>query len=145
MSAHILITGALYREPEQRRSKGGKPFVTATIRDEGQFWNVLAFSESVQADLMQLAGGDALSVQGELRAELYRPENGEPRVNLTIIAESVLPLRLRARRRGPKAADAAARDTRSRQERCAGKWTPEQGLSDEIPLFNVASRVNAND
>ncbi|MFZ3328754.1 MAG: hypothetical protein WA231_24025 [Methylocella sp.] len=32
MSAFILITGTLFRDPEQRTSKNGKPFVTATLR-----------------------------------------------------------------------------------------------------------------
>lgn len=32
MTAHVLVSGTLFREPEQRISKAGKPFVTATIR-----------------------------------------------------------------------------------------------------------------
>ena len=32
MSAYALISGQLFRAPEQRTSKAGKPFVTATIR-----------------------------------------------------------------------------------------------------------------
>jgi hypothetical protein len=32
MTAHVLITGTLFRAPEPRTSKNGKPFVTATIR-----------------------------------------------------------------------------------------------------------------
>ena len=32
MSAFAIVTGALFRAPEQRTSKAGKPFVTATIR-----------------------------------------------------------------------------------------------------------------
>jgi hypothetical protein len=32
MTAHVLVAGQLFREPEQRTSKGGKLFVTATIR-----------------------------------------------------------------------------------------------------------------
>jgi hypothetical protein len=58
MTAHVLISGTLFRKPEQRTSKAGKPFVTATIRakdgDASQWWKVLAFPESVQAELMRL-------------------------------------------------------------------------------------------
>ena len=36
MTAPVLITGALHRDPEQRTSKAGKPFVTALIRSESQ-------------------------------------------------------------------------------------------------------------
>jgi hypothetical protein len=32
MIAMALVTGTLFRPPEQRTSKSGKPFVTATIR-----------------------------------------------------------------------------------------------------------------
>ena len=75
MTAHVLISGTLFREPEQRTSKAGKPFVTATIRakdgDSWQWWKVLAFQECAQAELMRLTDGDALSVQGVLKAETY--------------------------------------------------------------------------
>ena len=53
-----LVTGVLFRAPEQRTSKAGKPFVTATIRakdgEASQWWKVAAFSESAQAELMRL-------------------------------------------------------------------------------------------
>jgi hypothetical protein len=59
MSATALVTGTLFRAPEQRTSKAGKPFVVATIRvkdgdpstgsgQASQWWNVLAFSESAR-------------------------------------------------------------------------------------------------
>ena len=95
MSAHVLVTGTLFRPPEQRTSKAHKRFVTATIRakdgDESQWWKVLAFSESIQAELMRLADGDAISVQGALKAELY-DKDGEKRFSLSIIADYVLAL-----------------------------------------------------
>jgi hypothetical protein len=82
MTPHVLISGTLFRAPEQQASKAGKPFVTATIRvkdgdrsmgsgQASQWWKVLAFSESVQAERMRMADGDAVSVQGAFRAELY--------------------------------------------------------------------------
>jgi single-stranded DNA-binding protein len=96
MTAHVLASGALFRAPEQRTSKAGKPFVTATIRvkdgDESQWWKVLAFSESVQAELMRLADGDAISVQGAFKAELY-DKDSERRLSLSIVADNVLALR----------------------------------------------------
>jgi hypothetical protein len=60
MTAHVLVAGTLFREPEQRPSKAGKPFVTATIGakdgDASQLW-VLAFSETARAELMRLTDG----------------------------------------------------------------------------------------
>jgi hypothetical protein len=57
--------------------------------DESQWWKVLAFSESSQAELMRLAEGDAISVQGPFEAELY-DHGGEKRFSLSIIADNVL-------------------------------------------------------
>jgi single-stranded DNA-binding protein len=89
MMAHVLVTGALFKAPEQRTSKAGKPFVTATIKakdgDSAQWWRVIAFSESAQAELMRLTDGDALSVQGGLKVEMYAKDGGEPKLSLSII------------------------------------------------------------
>jgi single-stranded DNA-binding protein len=96
MTAHVLVTGALFRAPEQRTSKAGKPFVTATIKakdgDAAQWWKVLVFSDSAGAELLRLSDGDAVSVQGALRVETY-DKGGETKIGLTCIADAVLPLR----------------------------------------------------
>jgi single-stranded DNA-binding protein len=62
------------------------------IGDRTQFWHVVAFSESAQAELMRLAEGDALSVQGALQAE-PRNQNAAAEFSLGVVAEHVLPLR----------------------------------------------------
>jgi Single-strand binding protein family len=78
MTAHVLISGTLFRPPEVRTSKAGKPFVTATLKakDGGpstgsgqasQWWKVLAFSETAQAELMRMADGEAISFKGTLK------------------------------------------------------------------------------
>jgi hypothetical protein len=65
MIVHALVTGSLFRAPEQRMAKTGREFVAATIRvkegDGSQFVRLVAFSESVQAELMRLADGDTSS------------------------------------------------------------------------------------
>jgi single-stranded DNA-binding protein len=98
MSVFALVSGSLFRAPEQRTSKAaGKPFVTATIRakdgEASQWWRVTAFSETAQAELMRLIDGDSLAVQGSFKAELYTPDGGETKLSLSIIANRVLPLR----------------------------------------------------
>jgi single-stranded DNA-binding protein len=105
MTAHVLVSGTLFHAPEERTGKtSGKNFVAATIKvrdgDAAQFWRVLAFSAEARSELMRLGDGDALSVQGGLRAEAYA-KDGEPRVGLTVLADAVLPLR-RARKRQPR-------------------------------------------
>jgi single-stranded DNA-binding protein len=96
MMAHVLISGTLFREAEQRTSKAGKPFATATVKakdgETAQWWKVLAFSETVQAELMRLTDGDALSVQGVLKAELYE-KDGATKLSLSVVADHVLALR----------------------------------------------------
>ncbi|MFZ3181649.1 MAG: single-stranded DNA-binding protein [Methylocystis silviterrae] len=105
MTAHVLISGVLYRAPEQRMSKADKPFWSATLKvrdgDATAWWKVLVFSESAGAELMRLADGDALSAQGVFKAEPY-DKDGTTRVGFTIFADRVLPLRPPPRERKPK-------------------------------------------
>jgi single-stranded DNA-binding protein len=97
MTAFAIVTGLLFRAPEQRTSKAGKPFVTATIRaKDGEttlWWKVVAFSESAQSEIMRLVDGDSLAVQGSFKAELYTPDGGETKLSLSIIADHALALR----------------------------------------------------
>ena len=59
MSAYVLVTGVVYRSPQQRT---GKPFVTATL-----LLRSIAFADAAQAELLRLGVGDAVSIQGPLR------------------------------------------------------------------------------
>ena len=83
----------VFREPEQRVSKTGKPFVTAKLLvkdgEGGAFWNIVAFSETSMAEFMRLHEGEALSVQGRLKAEVYE-KDGEKRFSLGVVAIHVL-------------------------------------------------------
>jgi single-stranded DNA-binding protein len=95
MTAYALVTGTLFRAPEQRTSKNGKPFVTATlVAKEGevtQWWRVTAFSDNAQAEILRLSEGEALSVQGPMKVEEYE-KDGQKRVSLGVIAGHVLAL-----------------------------------------------------
>lgn len=105
MTAHVLISGALFRAPEQRTSKAGKPFWTATVRvkdgDATAWWKLLVFSETAGTELMRLGDGDALSARGVLAVEPYE-KNGETRIAFTCKADAVLPLKPPPRERKPK-------------------------------------------
>ena len=102
MTAHVLVAGTLFRYPEQRTSKAGKPFVTATLRtkdgEASQWWKALAFSETAQAELMRLTDGDALSVQGAFKAETYE-KDGMTKLSLSVVADNVLALRQSGRKK----------------------------------------------
>jgi Single-strand binding protein family len=136
-----LITGSLYKAGEQRTSKSGSKFVTASARvktgEAMQFVRVVAFSESAQAELLRLQDGDCFSEQGQFKAEIYAKDGGEPKLSLSIVADQILALRQPAKQSKPKqlpAAEPLPKDTRSRQERCSGTWAPGGGPNDSIPF-----------
>jgi single-stranded DNA-binding protein len=111
MTAQVLITGTLFRAPEQRTSKAGKPFWTATLKcrdgDRVEWWKICTFSESAGEELARLDDGDAVSVQGRLEVATYE-QGGETRIRRSCIADHVLALRQPARKRAPAASKAAA-------------------------------------
>ena len=123
MNAFVLVTGALSRVPELKTSKSGKPYVTATIKvatdNAAEFWSVLAFSESAQAEPSRLGEGDKVSVQGPLKVEPYTGRDGQSRINRTIFADHVLALR-------------QPRERKSRAENSTGAADPS--LNDSIPF-----------
>jgi single-stranded DNA-binding protein len=133
LTAQVLVSGSLFRPPEQRTSKAGKPFTTATIRakdgEASQWWKVVAFSESAQAELSRLSDGDALSIQGALKVETYE-RDGATKLSLSVIAEHVIALRQPPRQRERKPAD--AKPPMSRRERIAG--VPDPSLNDDVPF-----------
>lgn len=138
MSILVLITGALFRDPEERTSSSsGKPFVVATVKATGaeneatEFWSVLAFGETVRTDLMRLKSGDKLSLQGRMKLELYQ-KAGETRISRSVFADHVLALRQPPKERKPKekAAPAAGQFPAP-----AGTSAPRSGdLDDGIPF-----------
>jgi single-stranded DNA-binding protein len=97
MTAFVLVAGSLFRAPEQRTSKAGKRFVSATVKtrdgESTTFWKIVAFSETAQADLLRLDDGENLSVQGGLKVEIYTPAAGDAKASLTIFADNVSALR----------------------------------------------------
>jgi single-stranded DNA-binding protein len=109
MSVHVLVSGSLWKTPEQRSSsKTGKIFTSASIRTSSadntaaDFWNLLVFSETVQAELMRLTEGEKLAVQGSCKIELF---NGK--ISRTVFVDAILPLRAAPREKKAKAAKPA--------------------------------------
>lgn len=106
MTAHALVTGTIFRDPEQKSSAKGNPFVAATLKvkdgDATQWWKILAFSETAKSELVRLGADEAVAVQGSFKCDVYTPEGKEPRVNLTIFADNVVALRAAAKARKAK-------------------------------------------
>ena len=100
MSATVLISGKLWRDPERKLTKAGKPYVTATIRDgqgdDATWWRLLAFSEASCAELLCLHDGDGVAASGAFKAELYDGRDGV-RISLTVLADRVISARRQKR------------------------------------------------
>ena len=115
MTALALISGALFKEAETKIARAsGKPFVVAKLKVAADnaldFWRIVAFSETAQAELLRLGEGDKLSAQGSLKLEIYSSKDGEQKLSRTLIADHVLALRPPPRARKPKVAPATAAD-----------------------------------
>ena len=138
MSAYVLISGTLFRAPEQRVAKSGKPFWSATVRvkdgDATAWWKLLVFSESAGAELMRLCDGDAISAQGSFKCEPYDDKDGGRRVGFTIFADRILPLKPPPRERKPKPAH-PARDSWAAPDRLRDdRPRADPDLDDHIPF-----------
>jgi hypothetical protein len=128
VSAYALISGTIFRAPVQKTSKAGKPYTSCTVKagsDDsggGDFWSVLCFSESAQLELLRLEAGDAVSVRGKMKLEIF-----EARISRSIFADAALGLRPAPREKKPKAAKAAP----ASQEQST---TTDPDLDDSIPF-----------
>jgi single-stranded DNA-binding protein len=131
-----VVAGNLIRDPEQRTAKFGKQFTTGTIRakthEAMQYVRFVAVSESAQGELIRLADGDALAIQGARKAETYE-KDGKTRLSLSLIVDRVLALRQPPKERKPTAPEPPLVE-RSRQERLAGSGAPSGGPNDDIPF-----------
>jgi single-stranded DNA-binding protein len=93
MTAHVLASGAFYRDSEQHASKSDKPFIAVTLRardGDATLWRkVIVFYKTARAEFLRLTDGDAVAVQGALRVEKYE-RAGETKLSLAIFADQLL-------------------------------------------------------
>jgi hypothetical protein len=92
-----IISGSLFKQPIEKTSAAGKPYVLATIvekiGDKKRWIKAFIFSESTCAEVRRLGDGDPIAVAGEIDADVYTPQGGEPRVNWTVVVDGVLTAR----------------------------------------------------
>jgi single-stranded DNA-binding protein len=135
MSVAVLISGSIFREPQQRTSQSGKRYVSATIKaaaadnSTSDFWSVLAFGDTAGAELMRLGVNERLAVQGSLKLETYT-KDGETKISRTVFADSVLALRAPPRERKPKKSASDAPLLETPEKETAGPAF----FSDDIPF-----------
>jgi hypothetical protein len=93
MTATVLVPGFVFRAPERKTSKTGKHYVSATIRAGNGTMrpggSACALANLAATSLMRLADGDAASVSGSFKVEIYE-KDGEQRLSHTIFADRVL-------------------------------------------------------
>jgi single-stranded DNA-binding protein len=105
-----LVTGTLLRNPEERTSKNGNAYATATLKiAEGSgsaFVRVSAFADDARDELASLHGGDTVTVVGPLEVSTYE-RDGETRIGLSIMPDRLVSLRKERRQRGKAKPDAS--------------------------------------
>jgi hypothetical protein len=115
MTVSVMVTGSLFRSAVQKSAKSGKLYTTATLKavagGEVEFWTALAFGETEQAALLNLAEGEKCAVQGSMKLEA-KVGDGEVKIYRTVFVDAVLALKPAPRERKPSNA-AAKRDTAS--------------------------------
>jgi hypothetical protein len=105
MTLRALITGKLAKAPEKRSSKNGNEYGLAHVAYDAETRGratVFVFGEDQIATLMSLKEGDSVSVSGTLKTEVYTPEGKDPRVSLTLSADSIITLLPKPKPYAPK-------------------------------------------
>jgi single-stranded DNA-binding protein len=107
MSFSSLAQGRIFGEMQTRPTKtGGRVTffkMKVTNGNATDFLNVSTFSDTVREELSGLSDGDAISVVGELTAELFEWK-GSQRIGLRLTADRAMALKLKPAK--PKASPA---------------------------------------
>ncbi|GAB3765061.1 hypothetical protein GCM10028796_21440 [Ramlibacter monticola] len=143
MTISALICGRLARKPEQRSGPSGRAYVLARLLvhdgDAQHFVSVFAFSEGVQRVLLALGEGASIAVSGALKAGIWTPERGgEPRVNLSLTADTITTLHEKRR------TDRAVAEARESQEARHGERRSRDaafGASQPVPRSRCPGRL----
>ena len=137
MTATVLVSGKLARDPEQKTSRNGNPFATATIRDgfgdDALWWRVFAFSDEAREELMSLQAGDGVAVSGSFKAEVYAGA-GEPRVSLSVTADRLISAHQRKKER------AADKRAQVKEDRAGGRRAGRPDAQQDGLLEHAAAR-----
>lgn len=97
MSASIAAYGRLGRDPEQRTSKAGKTWASASIAvqagDDNALWlGIVAFGKAADV-LLRHAKGDPISVSGRLQLDRWTDSDGKEHEKLKVVADAIISAR----------------------------------------------------
>jgi hypothetical protein len=94
MTARAIVSGVIFKAPQTKTTKAGKPYAIATIREgtgeRVRWWKAFVFNEFSIEEILRLGDGDPIAVSGEFDCELCPPPGGESRVSWKITAYAVL-------------------------------------------------------
>ncbi|MCU6435628.1 single-stranded DNA-binding protein [Undibacterium sp. Jales W-56] len=90
-----LIAGRMYGQAQQRQGQAASHYVTCKLRvalagGDTIFCNVIAFDDTLQAALLALGDGDAVSVSGALTPKIWEDKQGNTRPAVDLIAHAIL-------------------------------------------------------
>ncbi len=100
------FVGRLSKDADARTTKSkAMTVLTAAVSDSGTddpTWCTVLLFEDQAERLATLAKGTEIYCKGRLKAALYQPEGGEPRVSLTLMATHVEPMTLERKASKPR-------------------------------------------
>jgi single-stranded DNA-binding protein len=137
MSVAILISGSIFKEPQQRTSQSGRSYVTTTLKAaaadnaSSDFWSVLAFGDTAGAELMRLGINERVTIQGGLKLEIFE-RDGQARISRTIFADHAMALRQPPKEKKPKKPAAPEGLPLERANIVPSTTSPD--LDDDIPF-----------
>jgi single-stranded DNA-binding protein len=147
MSVAVLISGSIFKEPQERTSQSGKRYVVTTVKTgsadntSSEFWSVLAFGDTAGAELLRLAIGERVTIQGGLKLEIFE-KDGQARISRTIFADHAMALRQPPKERkkappaGSKAADRPVKESiLPPSDESSTESAPSSFYSDDIPFL----------
>jgi hypothetical protein len=128
VTARAIVSGVIFKAPQTKTSKAGKPYAIATIREgtgeRVRWWKAFVFNEFAIEEILGLGDGDPIAVSGEFDCELWTPEGGgESRLSWKITADAVLSTRAKPKK---------AKLQDSRQPLETKRW--EGGPNDGVPF-----------
>ena len=90
-----LISGKIFKQPEQRTGASRKTFVTAKVRvstsaEESIFVSVICFDRNPCTALLALSEGDSVSISGAMTPKVWQDKSGAARPALDLVAHAVL-------------------------------------------------------
>lgn len=89
----VLLSGKIFKTPEQRSSAKGKYTIGKLKYSDGEeqmFCSLIAFSESAQNALLALNDGDAVCVAGSAKLKVWTNNKNETKPQLDVTVSNVL-------------------------------------------------------